>query len=206
MRIIKNSKKRWMPCTDPNDKIDWGKYYMVNVHGDIKSIPREVNCGEYTRMIAGKILKVAQREKGKHVSVNFAITLEGKRHIKTAYPHRYVALMYIPNDKRYKYVSHRRDKKGLIDYTNNHVSNLYWANQSRISKETMKTYPELRNILKDANTKSGYYWGKRSRKISLSDEDIESMKHLRSQGKKYREIAIEFGISISTAYKYAKSK
>ena len=203
MKILKNLKDNnleeiWVPCYDPKDKFDWRPYYLVSQYGRVKSIERYVMVTENRRRrVGGNILKEHQRG-GKHVSVDFKVTIEGISHIKTAYPHRYVAIAFIPNPMAYPFVSHKRDKDGYMNYKDNHVMNLIWANQSMVSKATMVTYPRLKDQLKRNNIKSGYYT---NRRLHISDESVDMIKDLRSKGYILKHIAELTKVSISTVHR-----
>ena len=199
-------KEKWYDCKDKNDKIDWSPYYEVNKLGQIRRKSRiQQRSNGRTYMLPTKILKTRECTPGLHVSVTFTVTIDGIQYKKTAYPHRYLALAAIPNPKNYPFVSHRKLRLNgkSIDFRDNRLKNLFWSNQSMISKRAMKIHPENKTNLKNINEKSGYY--KELRKTALNRNQIDEIVRLKKEGYNAKELRLIYNVSLSTIYKALKN-
>lgn len=136
----------------------YGDSYKVSNKGRIKSVDRKVHVhhptyGGYVKNRKGKLLTSRCTRKAPHLFVDVCrVNDDGISEQKTVYIHKAVALAFIKNPKKHPFVGHLK-----LDYNNNYVTNLFWTNQSEVSKRSMLTHPENRNNLRDANIKNGYY-------------------------------------------------
>lgn len=142
---------------------DFKGLYKVSEFGDVVSLPRQVrvfreDTGFYYRTNGARNISARRGNKNPHLMVDFyktTVTDDGDKtkFFKTVYVHKLVALMFLPNPRNKRFVEHLDD-----DYDNNHYSNLRWVNQDEVSRRTInERYPENKNLLRDANIKSGYY-------------------------------------------------
>jgi len=131
-----------------------------------------------------------------HLFVDLVLTIDSIRYRKSAYVHKMVAECFVLNIDNKPFVSHKD-----FDYNNNHYSNLYWSNQSEVSRRTIERYPHLRNNLRDNNIKSGYY---DSLRRTFSDKELSEMLFMRFKGLTYQEIANNFNCSLSFVYNYIR--
>lgn len=96
--------------------VDFRGKYQVSNFGRVKSLKRNVKCGNRNRTVKEKILKKSLNKYG-YEKVSFL----GNKY--TYMVHRLVAYMFIPNDDIKKnQINHKDENK-----TNNHVSNLEWC-------------------------------------------------------------------------------
>lgn len=144
----------WKPL--PYD--GFSESYQVSNKGRIRSKDRNILVhhsvyGDYKRARKGKLLASRCTKKAPHLFVDVCrVNEEGISEQKTIYIHKAVALAFIKNPKKHPFVGHLK-----LDYENNEKTNLFWTNQSEVSKRSMLTHPENRNNLRDVNIKNGYY-------------------------------------------------
>lgn len=150
----------WKPFKHPDCPTMDGLYEISN-KGRLKSLPRAIqryshNGSLYTAYKKERILKFRTNKKSKLLFTTLQKSIGYKKYIiKTIYIHYEVARLFVPNPnpRRYKHVTHINPKKPHHNWSDN----LMWCDQSYLSLRNIELYPHLRNNLRDANIKSGYY-------------------------------------------------
>jgi hypothetical protein len=153
------SKIKWkkLPYKDFED------IYMVSNKGDIKSIERTiiVNAGtkkEYKRKRSARLCSFRTNGISPHLFTSVTVLDNGVKRGITIFPHKAVGLAFIPNPDEKPFVAHKSN-----DYTDNSVENLFWTNQSEVSKRNMAKNPYMRKTLLNANKKSGWLTNRTSK-------------------------------------------
>lgn len=103
--------------------------YKINKAGIVKSISRRIKCGSGWRVIPEKTLSVFSLNGYDAVNINST----------KIYVHRLLAIAFIPNPKKLKYVT-RKDKKGGYE-----LKNLEWSSRGKLDKNDLKEIIKLRN-------------------------------------------------------------
>lgn len=166
--------------------------YQISNWGRIKSKPREIevyrNGKSYPLSVGGKIIATRTNKKTPYIysTLIFENPLTRKKTSKTVYPHKLVAMAFVPRP------SAETDKVTFIDRdpTNLYFDNLKWVSQSFLSKRAMEEHPENRNTLGEIQRK----------KAELSEEDKQKAISLYKGGMKLYLIAKEVGKSSAWAY------
>jgi hypothetical protein len=113
------------------------------------------NCSKTCSLLKAVLHRTTTDENGETISV-----LK-----KTVYQHRLVALHFVKGKSKARCkVTH----KDTTDPTHNWADNLKWVSTSYLSRRNMEKYPELRNNLRNANIKNGYYTKIKSRPLIKS--------------------------------------
>jgi hypothetical protein len=133
------------------------------------------------------MMKARRSKKYPHKFVTIDRMVDDIRLRKTVYIHRMVAGAFVPNP-------YNLEKATVIDgnWDNLTSDNIRWISQSELSATAMKNHPENSQRIGKFQREKG----------SVTEELITKMRERRSQGMKYREIAVEFDVSVSTVYKY----
>ena len=142
---------------------DFDEVYEVSNKGDIRSIAREVmvypkNLKPYTKKLKSRMCSFRTNGVGDVLFTTITIKDELKEIKKTVYPHKAVALAFIPNPDNLPVVSHKNN-----NYKDNSVDNLFWSSQSDVVKRTVEKYPEWKTRLVNANRKSGWLTNRRKK-------------------------------------------
>ena len=152
----------WKPLQTKNPIFEG--YYKISNKGRLKCRPVLItrsswNGSLYTYLKTERILALRHSKKSDllFTSIQKNITDDNgdtSIHKETIYIHKAVALAFVPNPKpgQYTQVAHRNDET-----KDNFYLNLMWCSQSFFSLRNMRKNPALRNTLKKANIKSGYY-------------------------------------------------
>ena len=96
--------------------------YQISNYGRIKSIDRDIVCGDKTIHCNGKILKQSKNQKG-YLRIRIS---KGRNKKYTLLIHRLVALAFIENPNNYQQINHIDGNK-----ENNYYLNLEWCNNSQ---------------------------------------------------------------------------
>jgi hypothetical protein len=98
--------------------------YQVSDYGNVKSLGHEVNNGNGTRIVTGRILKFNIHKKG------YLYVHAGKK----GTVHRLVAFAFVPNPKNLPEINHID-----TDKTNNKATNLEWTDRLGNIIHSLKT-------------------------------------------------------------------
>lgn len=149
-------------------------YYQISNLGNIRSLDRVVTRKHlHPNKITGVHIKYSINTKG---YIYARVNVNAKKTI--IYPHRYVALLFIPNPENKPEVNH---KKGIKK--DNRASELEWVTRKENMRHAMDTG------LNDSN-------GEKSGKAKLKNEDIINIRN-EYKGKygQYCELGRRYGVS-----------
>lgn len=174
--------------------------YEISSNGDIRSIDRvkKYKSGR-TITLKGKAKKLR-----KHPKNGFLLTdlINNKGTRVTVYPHKCVALAFIPN-------KHPRKKKIVMhldgDYSNNSIENLQWTTYSESFKLNFLTGKRDNSQLwEKRRLKYGAKGSSKTlgRQDPLTPENKKEIQSLRTQhGVTLKALSVKFGCSISHIHK-----
>jgi len=117
--------------------------YEVSNKGAIRSIAREVTVypkdgKNYKKKLKSRLVAFRTNGNSPHQFTSISINDGMEKISMSVYPHKAVALAFIPGVDVKNLVSHVSE-----DYTDNSVENLFWSSKSDVSKRNMKKYPEM---------------------------------------------------------------
>jgi hypothetical protein len=112
------------------DVVGFEGLYIVNCHGEIRSVDHYVKCNTGTRLVRGKTLKPCDRGNGYPF---VTMGKDGKQYNMSI--HRVIAIAFLPNPDRLPEVNHKD-----TDPSNYDLSNLEWCDRTYNNNYANRAY------------------------------------------------------------------
>lgn len=196
-------KERWKVMKDPV----FGNLYKVSNHGRVKSLSRVVvverNDGiVYNRKINPKTIEFREFDGFLGFTVSLTdrdeVTNKVIKKSSTRYVHKEVAVLFIPNPDKEKYINVEHIDGNI---NNNASSNLRWITASdSIRKSTKNRTEKNKNVLRDYNIKKSIY-----RNID-ADTKRKIILDYCARGLVYRELVVKYGYTMGVIRKVIMNK